>query len=144
MHPVTCRDNRSERGRRVGAVWLVDASNVVGARPDGWWRDRPAALARLADALDAWAPATDRVVCVLDGRATPGLPDGPRGRIEVVSAGRGGPDAADDAIVALVEQAPDPTAVTVVSSDRALRDRATARGARVVGAGTFRDALPGM
>lgn len=35
----------------VGACWIVDASNVVGSRPDGWWRDRPGALMRLLDEI---------------------------------------------------------------------------------------------
>ncbi|MCW2528671.1 MAG: ADP-ribose pyrophosphatase [Pseudonocardiales bacterium] len=34
---------------------VVDSANVVGSRPDGWWRDRPAATRRLRDALTAFA-----------------------------------------------------------------------------------------
>ncbi|MBF9131576.1 hypothetical protein I0C86_21795, partial [Plantactinospora sp. S1510] len=30
---------------------VVDAANVVGSKPDGWWRDRAAATARLRDRL---------------------------------------------------------------------------------------------
>ncbi|MEV1288966.1 hypothetical protein [Micromonospora sp. NPDC049679] len=30
---------------------VVDAANVVGSRPDGWWRDRAGATVRLRDAL---------------------------------------------------------------------------------------------
>ncbi|TDC70074.1 hypothetical protein E1193_30120, partial [Micromonospora sp. KC606] len=30
---------------------IVDGANVVGSRPDGWWRDRAGAAARLRDAL---------------------------------------------------------------------------------------------
>jgi len=30
---------------------VVDAANVVGSRPDGWWRDRAGAARRLRDAL---------------------------------------------------------------------------------------------
>ena len=35
------------------AVLLVDVANVMGSRPDGWWRDRRAAAARLLTALNA-------------------------------------------------------------------------------------------
>ena len=30
---------------------IVDAANVVGSVPDGWWRDRAGAARRLRDAL---------------------------------------------------------------------------------------------
>ena len=32
---------------------VVDGANVVGSRPDGWWRDRPGAARRLAGRLVA-------------------------------------------------------------------------------------------
>lgn len=28
-------------------TWVVDAANVIGSRPDGWWRDRAGAAVRL-------------------------------------------------------------------------------------------------
>lgn len=34
-------------------VLIVDGANVVGSRPDGWWRDRAGATARLRDQLAA-------------------------------------------------------------------------------------------
>jgi hypothetical protein len=34
--------------------WIVDAMNVIGTRPDGWWRDRHAAMVRLVDLLERW------------------------------------------------------------------------------------------
>jgi hypothetical protein len=37
--------------------WLVDGMNVIGTRPDGWWRDRDAAMLRLVDLLERWAAA---------------------------------------------------------------------------------------
>ncbi|HEX7744396.1 MAG TPA: hypothetical protein VF462_03920, partial [Micromonosporaceae bacterium] len=40
-----------------GTLLAVDAANVIGARPDGWWRDRPAAARRLRDRLDGVAAA---------------------------------------------------------------------------------------
>src|ERR1700733_8276527 len=37
--------------------WLVDGMNVIGTRPDAWWRDRHAAMVRLVDLLERWAAA---------------------------------------------------------------------------------------
>ena len=72
--------------------WVVDASNVIGARPDGWWRDRAGAARRLVAALDGFAARTgDDVTVVLDAGEPP-----PSERAEVVVARRRGRDAADD------------------------------------------------
>jgi hypothetical protein len=117
---------------------VVDVSNVMGSRPDGWWRDRNAATARLLDALEAFARGSeDEVVAVLDA----GPPDwaGRRETLEVVLASRRGRDAADDEIVALVER--EPEGVRVVTSDRTLAERVRALGAQVEGAKAFRDRL---
>jgi predicted RNA-binding protein with PIN domain len=119
--------------------WLVDASNVIGSRPDGWWRDRAGATARLLASLEDFAAGEDEVVVVLDAGA-PSLA-GRRGRLEVVLAPRRGRDAADDEIVARLERDADPASVTVVTSDRALAERARSLGASVDGAKGFRDRL---
>jgi predicted RNA-binding protein with PIN domain len=122
----------------VGAVhWFVDASNVIGSRPDGWWRDRPGATRRLIDAVQAWASAEDaRVTVVLDA----GPPELARagGPVDVVIAPRRGRDAADDEIARLIQRRRD---ARVVTSDAALAARARAAGAQVEGAGSFRDRL---
>jgi hypothetical protein len=58
---------------------VVDAANVVGSRPDGWWRDRPGAAARLVSALAAALRSgalTGPVVVVLEGAARAGAPVG--------------------------------------------------------------------
>lgn len=117
---------------------FVDAMNVLGSRPDGWWRDRDAALRRLVAEVDAW-PATvaDTVVVVADGRPPADLPPGRHGHLEVVYADRSGPDAADDTIVALLGASDDPTSCEVVTADRALRDRVTDLGANVSGPASF-------
>ena len=47
---------------------VVDVANVMGSRPDGWWRDRPGAAVRLHDEV---------VQLAQSGRAI--LPDGPQG-----------------------------------------------------------------
>ena len=59
---------------------IVDGANVVGSRPDGWWRDRPGAAARLQAQLLAADLAYDEVVLVLEGKARAGVPEGTRGR----------------------------------------------------------------
>jgi uncharacterized protein YaiI (UPF0178 family) len=120
----------------VSTRWVVDASNVIGSRPDGWWRDRAGAARRLVEALDRLAARTgDDVTVVLDAGEPP-----PAERIEVLVAARRGPDAADDAIVELLE-ARGGEGIRVVTSDAELGRRARALGAEVEGAGGFRRRL---
>ena len=120
---------------------IVDGNNVMGSRPDGWWRDRAAAAARLAEAIGRWAEREggEGVVVVFDGRRPAGFRRC-RG-IEVRFADRGGRDAADDVIAALVADAEEPAALTVVTSDAGLAGRVRAHGAAVTGARGFRDAV---
>jgi uncharacterized protein YaiI (UPF0178 family) len=117
--------------------WFVDASNVLGSRPDGWWRDRAGATRRLLDAIAAWAVNEQaRVTVVLDaGPPELARTDGP---IDVVIASRRGRDAADDEIARLVEGRTD---ARVVTSDATLAARVRASGAQVEGAGSFRKRL---
>lgn len=121
---------------------VVDAANVVGSVPDGWWRDRPGAAQRLlerigriavdgvpASLLDlpehTWFP--DWVV-VLEGQARAAGED--VGGVEVVRA----PASGDDAIVAEAERlAAAGRTVTVVTSDRGLGERVGDAGAVVRG-----------
>lgn len=112
---------------------IVDAANVVGSRPDGWWRDRAGATARLRDALAPLAtsgippelPPPAEVVLVVEGaaRAVGSVPG-----VRVVAAERSG----DDAIVDLVATAAHRRRL-VVTADRELRERVTRRGAEVYG-----------
>ncbi len=120
--------------------WFVDAMNVIGARPDGWWRDRDGAARRLVEAVQAWAArAGAQTTVVLDGG--PAELDGEvRTVTTVVAAGRG-PDAADDEIVRLLSARDDPERAIVVTSDATLAGRVRALGARVQGAGAFRREL---
>jgi len=116
----------------------VDAMNVIGSRPDGWWRDRDGAVRRLASRLTSFAAAREvEVMLVIDGRPVPGLPEGPAGGVHVHYATRSGRDAADDRIVELLGVADDVRGVAastlVVTADRELGRRARALGARVVG-----------
>jgi predicted RNA-binding protein with PIN domain len=120
------------------ARWLVDGMNVIGSRPDGWWRDRTGAMERLAAELDVLARKTgEPVTVVFDGcpRALPAE------RVDVRFASRRGPNAADDDIAAIAAADPDPPTLRVVTSDAALAERAAVTGAQVVGAGAFRRRL---
>jgi len=111
---------------------IVDAMNVIGSRPDGWWRDRDGAARRLIGALQAFARRSgDRVAVVLDGRPLSDYPEGRHGGVLVAYATRGGRNAADDRIVAEVERDRDPGSLTIVTSDRDLQSRVRARGASV-------------
>lgn len=112
---------------------VVDALNVIGSRPDGWWRDRPGAYRRLVERLSSVAAGSEEVTAVLDGPVLAGLPEGNHEGVEVRYARRGGPDAADDRIVELVEDHPHPASVVVVTADRELRRRVTDLGATVEG-----------
>ena len=108
---------------------LVDAANVVGARPTGWWRDRAGAarglVGRVREATIA-GRITAPVVVVLEGDARAGAEEGERGGVTVVHARGEG----DEAIVAVAAAASD--AVTLVSADRTLGDRCRSLGAEVV------------
>ncbi len=119
--------------------WVVDASNVIGSRPDGWWRDRDGATRRLVADLARFAAETGEPVTVVLDAGPPDLADADG--IDVVFARRRGRDAADDEIVALLEAAPDPSAHRVVTSDADLAARVRALGAEVQGAGGFRRSL---
>jgi predicted RNA-binding protein with PIN domain len=116
--------------------WVVDASNVIGSRPDGWWRDRVGAAARLIEALRALG---EDVLVVLD--AGPADWAGRDGSLEVAIAPRRERNAADDEIVRRVEGDADPASLTVVTSDAELAARVRALGASVAGAGEFRRRL---
>jgi predicted RNA-binding protein with PIN domain len=125
-----------ETGRRV----IVDGNNVIGSRPDGWWRDRPGAAHRLIEQLQARAANTgERIAVVLDGRPMHEFPEGVHDGVLVAYAQRAGRDAADDRIVDEVERDADPSSLTVVTSDRALAERVRALGAAVEGARSIRE-----
>lgn len=113
---------------------VIDAANVVGSVPDGWWRDRAGATARLRDRLAAAgagllaeAPDGGEVVLVVEGRAR-GVPS--VDAVRVVPAAGSGDDAMVDLLAAADQVARERVLVT---ADRGLRARAEALGVRVVG-----------
>lgn len=119
--------------------WIVDGMNVIGSRPDGWWRDRHAAMVRLVDLLERWAAAEGEEVTVMF--EAPPRPPIRSPVIDVAHAARRGANAADHEIVRRIDASGDPTALRVVTSDRVLADQARARGAAVHPAESFRDEI---
>ena len=121
--------------------YLVDEMNVIGSRPDGWWRDLDGAVVRLARCLAAWQAAENiEATVVFDGSPPSDLDETGLGGLEVAFAGKG--RAADDEIVRRVGIDADPASLRVVTSDRPLAERVRAAGAgEVVGAGRFRRGL---
>ena len=118
---------------------LVDAANVVGSRPTGWWRDRPGAARELATRVGravADGTLTGRVVLVLEGQAKRGVPEGIVGGVEVVHA----PGHGDDTLAARAAESDEP--VVLVTADRGLAERARRSGAEVVGPTWLLERLP--
>lgn len=119
--------------------YLVDGMNVIGTRPDAWWKDRHAAMVRLVDLLERWSAANgDDVIVVFEQPPSPPIRSTV---IEVTHAPRAGANSADDEIARRVQADPQPGGVRVVTSDRWLADRVRAAGASVEPAEGFRNQL---
>lgn len=116
------------------SLTIVDGMNVIGSRPQTrWWRDRDGAMRRLIAELDA-LDGDPAMLVVFDGYP---IDDLAPSRIDVAFAERGGPNGADDLIVELLDEHEAPESVVVVTSDAALRQRATELGATVQGASSL-------
>jgi 8-oxo-dGTP pyrophosphatase MutT (NUDIX family) len=130
---------------------VVDAANVVGSVPDGWWRDRRGASERLVAGVAGLAedgvPASAGLLPEISGRSRAwpdwvvvreGAARGGRmpaagtspGRVGVVDASGSGDDEIVHQVQALRQRGRD---VTVVTADRQLRDRIGEHGAHVTG-----------
>jgi hypothetical protein len=121
----------------MAAMLVVDAANVIGSRPDGWWRDRAGAARRFVDSMrravgDGRLDAP--VVVVLEGRARDGEDEGERGGVRVVHAAGEG----DDTIAEVAGEHP---GAVVITADRALAERVRASGAAVRGPRWLRERI---
>jgi predicted RNA-binding protein with PIN domain len=119
--------------------WIVDAMNVIGARPDGWWKDRRRAMVGLVDQLERWATAEGHHVTVVFEQPT--WPPIRSSVIEIGHAAKAAANSADDEIVRLVQADDRPRDITVVTSDVALAERARAAGATTHPAASFRNLI---
>jgi len=129
---------RFSRVRKRVPMLLIDAANVIGSRPTGWWRDRAGAAQRFVEQLrhaarDGRIPSP--AVVVLEGVARAGMAEADIDGVRVVHAAHSGDDA-------LVEQAASAgTGVLLVSADRRLVERARKLGAEAVGPRWLNDRL---
>ncbi|MGF1597177.1 MAG: RNA-binding protein [Acidimicrobiales bacterium] len=99
--------------------WVVDGNNVMGSRPDGWWNDRPAAMARLTDEIARWCwTHDDEVVLVFDGAIVDEVAQLAGGNLSVRFARSSRRDAADDTIAGMAVAGD-----IVVTADRGLLRR---------------------
>ncbi len=113
--------------------------NVIGSRPDGWWRDRGGALAALVERLEEWAADEGADVTVVFEQ--PPSPAIESSTITVAHAPAPAPNSADDEIVRLVQADPDPAQIRVATSDRALAERVRAAGASAYPAERLRNLI---
>lgn len=117
---------------------VVDAANVVGAKPDGWWKDRAGATRRLHEALLVSDVPGDEIVLVLEGGAKGGVRPGKDAHVRTVHA----PKEGDATILSeATRAAQQDRRVTVVTADRALAANCGAVGAVVVGPSWLLDRL---
>ena len=113
---------------------VIDAANVVGSVPDGWWRDRVGATTRLRDSLTDLAatglPQTGSpidVILVVEGKARTVTSS------DTVDV-RVAPGSGDDAIVDLVaDESTSGRPIYVVTADRGLQQRVAAYGVEILG-----------
>ena len=124
----------------MSLVLVVDGANVVGSRPDGWWRDRPGAAARLHGRLSVADTSYDEIVLVLEGQAKAGVPAGRDGHVRTVHAPKDG----DAAITTEARSARDRGHdVVVVTADRALAARVEALQGRTMSPSWLLDLISG-
>jgi hypothetical protein len=116
-------------GRDAVRMLVIDAANVIGSRPTGWWRDRPGAARLFTERVRATVAAGQLdppVTLVLEGRARAGADESDADGVEVVHA----PGEGDDTIAAVAKAHRE---VIVVTADRELAERVRAVDAEVVG-----------
>jgi predicted RNA-binding protein with PIN domain len=119
--------------------WIVDAMNVIGSRPDGWWKDRHGAKVRLVQQLERWASAETHLVTVVFEQPT--SPPIHSSAIDVHHAPRAAANSADDEIIRLLGADDHAEEISVVTSDVTLADRVRGAGASVYPAARFRSMI---
>ncbi len=119
--------------------WFVDGMNVIGSRPDGWWRNRRRAMATLVERLEHWAVAESADVTVFFEH--PLSPPIESSVVAVVYAPKATANSADDEIVRMVAADDDPDQIRVATSDRTLAARVRATGASVYPAERLRNKI---
>jgi len=118
-------------------VLVIDAANVIGSRPTGWWRDRSGAARQFTERVRATVAAgrlEPPVTVVLEGQARGGADEAVAGGVEVVHA----PGDGDDTIATIAQAQRE---VIVVTADRALAERVRAADGEVVGPSWLLDRL---
>lgn len=123
-------------------VLVVDGANVVGSVPDGWWRDRAGAAARLHAGLVSAALPYDVVELVLEGAARAGVPAGVEAVERVVVTVHAAGSGDDELVDRCRHHAAADAAVVVVTADRELIRRVNATGATTIGPRELRSRLP--
>ncbi|QUR67702.1 NYN domain-containing protein [Mycobacterium spongiae] len=126
--------------------WIVDGMNVIGSRPDGWWKNRHRAMVALVERLERWtsdAAPGDYVTVVFERPPAPAIPSS---LVEIAHAPKAAANSADDEIVRRVQvlvqsQEAPPEEIRVVTSDKTLIDRVRGLGASVCRAEGFRDLI---
>jgi predicted RNA-binding protein with PIN domain len=119
--------------------WIVDGMNVIGSRPDGWWRDRNRAMTALVARLEQWATAEGADVTVVFER--PPSPPIESAVITVAHAPEPAANSADDEIVRIVRADDHPERIRVATSDRVLSERVQAAGASAYPAERLRNLI---
>ena len=107
----------SRSGGDMARLLVVDGANVVGSRPDGWWKDRAGAAQRLQERLLVADLSYDEVVLVLQGAAKGGVRAGRDGHLRTAHARGSGDDEIVAQVTAAVERG---DVVTVVTANRML------------------------
>jgi uncharacterized protein YaiI (UPF0178 family) len=119
--------------------WIVDAMNVIGIRPDGWWKNRRGAMVNLVENLERWASAEGQQVTVVFEH--PMSPPIRSSVVEIGHAPKAAANSGDDEIVRRVQADANPDDLTIVTSDVTLADRVQRLGASVYPAARFRNLI---
>jgi predicted RNA-binding protein with PIN domain len=108
--------------------WIVDGMNVIGTRPDGWWKQRRQAMVGLVE----------DVTVVFEQPPSPPIRSSV---IEIAHAPEAAANSADQEIVRLVRAEARPQDIRVVTSDSRLTNQVREAGATVYPAKSFRNLI---